>query len=410
MEVRRVAGRQRHLIVVVALLLVACGGPGLEGGPGAAPRFDFERLPTATPVLVQSGASPQAMVPPTATREPVQRHLQGVTVRIVAGSGARGALDGPGAEARFDGPFSLARDGRGYLVVAERPSGRMRIVDDEGFVRTWIGTPSQEASWGRDASSPFQQPSGLATDAEGTLYVVDASNRLMAVHVSGTFQPIAGGDLGYRDGRGAEAAFAMPWDVTLLPGGDLVVSDALNHRLRHVTPAGQVSTLAGAGEPGLLDGAALEARFYHPNGLAVDDTGTVYIADGGSLNTVRDEGNACVRRLSPDGRVSTYAGTAEAGYTDGTAAEARFGRPLLGMDLDDAGNLYVADMSNHVVRMITPAGEVVTVAGSGEFGLREGSGEEAQLGLPADILWDGQGGLYVADYGQHVVWHVDLPD
>lgn len=132
--------------------------------------------------------------------------------------------------------------------------------------------------------------------------------------------------------------------------------------------------------------------------------GQLCIADSGSLDGEKPA-QAALRLLSPDGHVTTLVG-GEPGYVDGPPEQARFGSPLIGIDVDALGNIYVADPTNHVVRLVTPDGRVRTLAGSGRYGLSEGSGSEAQLGLPADVLWDGHNGLYVADYGQHVIWYI----
>ena len=153
----------------------------------------------------------------------------------------------------------------------------------------------------------------------------------------------------------------------------------------------------------------MEVEFTHPNGLAFDARGFLYIADGGSISASAEGANARIRVLSPAGQVSTYAGSSQTGYVDGPSSEARFNIPLLGIAFDGDDNLYVADMNNHVVRLVTHDGRVLTVAGTGEYGRRGGSGADAILGLPADIVWDGRDTLYVADYGQHVIWQIMLP-
>jgi len=339
----------------------------------------------------------------------MRQYWPGAEVSVFAGTGARGGVDGPREEAQFDGPFSLALDSKGTLYVAEYGSGRIRIIDAQGYVYTWIGRPTEEEQWRSDPNSPFIRPTGITIGPDDWLYVVDGHHQVTAIHADGRYRRLAGGKLGAQDGDADQASFNIPWDVAVRTDGALYLSDALNHKVRLLSTDGQVSAIAGVGAPGWSDGAAQNAQFNHPNGLTLDDQQRLYIADGGSLDQRTEEGNACLRTLSPDGQVATLAGSSAPGYVDGEAALARFQRPLLGLDLDAQGNLYVADMNNHTVRLVTPSGQVYTLAGTGEFGRQGGAGNAAMLGLPADVLYDGQGHLYVADYGQNTIWRITLP-
>jgi sugar lactone lactonase YvrE len=334
-------------------------------------------------------------------------------VTLYAGTGQRGGLDGPALEAQFDGPFALALDEVGRLYVAEYGSGRLRVLDPSGVVRTWLGTPEEGVSWLRDTTSPLYRPTGLASGAAGALYIVDGRQRLLVIHPDGTWGALAqrtvgGAPVQATTGDGDVTPWQSTWDVARGADGTLYLTDALDHRVRAYTREGQTGVVAGSGQPGHQDGPAAQARFTHPNGLVLDGVGNLYIADGGSLSSL-DRANPTLRRLTPQGIVETVAGDATPGYADGPAATARFQQPLLGLAMDGAGRLYVADMNNHAVRCLTPQGRVLTVAGTGTYGLRPGPGAQAELGLPADVLWDGRDGLYVADYGQNVIWRVTLP-
>ncbi|MCD6520115.1 MAG: SMP-30/gluconolactonase/LRE family protein, partial [Anaerolineae bacterium] len=327
---------------------------------------------------------------------------------VYAGTGHPGAINGPRLEATFDGPFSLAMDVQGNLFILERASGRIHIIDRGGFVYTWIGTPGEGRTWPRDRTSPFFHPTGLAVDAEEKVYISDARHRIVLIRPNGSFSLLAGGKQGFQDGPALSAAFRTPWDLVLSPQGQLYISDARNHAIRSLLPSGQVTTLAGTGQPGYRDGPAHTAQFNHPNGLCLGPDGRLYIADGGALSSENVQGNAAVRVLTPEGQVETLAGSDEPGYIDGQKEKARFQHGLVGLTMDDQGNLYVADTNNHAIRVITPEGQVLTVAGTGEYGLREGPGNQAQLGLPTDVLWDGKEGLFVADYGKHVILYIRL--
>jgi len=365
-------------------------------------------LPTLAPVtLVPGGLSPEPT--PTHAQGSVQHHVPGVEIRVWAGSGRRGSVDGPGREAELADPIALVLDVQGRLYVAERASGRIRVVGLDAFVRTWVGSASGSGDGAPDPTSPLDRPAGLVLGEDGALLVVDASHRLISLRAGGTPTILAGTDAGYRDGPALEAALQFPAGLALGPDGTVYIADSGNHRLRVLGTDGQLRTLAGSGLPGFADGAAAEARFAGPSALCISSGGQLYVADAGALGSRALDG-AGLRLVSPEGQVETVAGADVQGYVDGPASEARFGSPLLGLALDGAGNLYVSDPSNHVVRMVTPAGEVMTLAGDGTYGLVEGSGEEARLGLPAGMVWDGERALYVADYGQHVIWRIVLPE
>lgn len=403
----------RILTAFLGLLLV-CALAGCAPAP-LSERAQAARL-QAVPIETSPAQDGRWLPPaawPTATPYPrtaIRQYWPGAQVSAFAGVGVRGGIDGPREEAQFDGPFSLALDSRGILYVAEYGSGRIRIIDTQGYVYTWIGQPTEKEQWLSDPNSPFIRPTGITIGPDDWLYVVDGRHQATAIHADGRYRRLAGGTMGARDGAAGQASFNIPWDVAVRMDGALYLSDALNHEIRLLTTDGQVTTVAGAGSPGWSDGAAQNAQFNHPNGLAIDGQQRLYIADGGALDQYAAEGNACIRTLSPDGQVATLAGSNDAGYVDGEATLARFQRPLLGLDLDARGNLYVADMNNHAVRMVAPNGQTYTLAGTGEFGRRGGKGNEAMLGLPADVLYDGQGSLYVADYGQNMIWRITLPD
>lgn len=166
------------------------------------------------------------------------------------------------------------------------------------------------------------------------------------------------------------------------------MSDWSNHSIRKITPTGVVSTFAGLNE-GFADGTGTTARFDNPAGLAVDSSGNIYVAD---------ESNSRIRKITPSGVVSTIAGSND-GYADGTGTSARFFKPT-GVAIDGSGNLYVADRINHRIRKITSAGVVSTLAGSSR-GWADGIGTVAQFNLPSGIVVDGSGTVYVADERNH---------
>ena len=194
---------------------------------------------------------------------------------------------------------------------------------------------------------------------------------------------------GIADGEASAAQFFYPTGIAIDAAGTLYVVDWGSDRIRKITPKGEVSTLAGS-EEGFADGQGSAARFSHPFGIAIDAEGNLYVADSG---------NNRIRKITPEGEVSTLAGSgklfAVGSFADGQGNAARFKWPL-GIAIDMAGNLYVADTFNNRIRKVTLKGEVSTLAGS-EQGFSDGQGSTAQFNSPSSIAVDTAGNLYVAD-------------
>jgi sugar lactone lactonase YvrE len=215
---------------------------------------------------------------------------------------------------------------------------------------------------------------------------------------------LAGGsEAGYVDAQGGKAFFRTPANLAVDKEGNIYVADTNNHRIRLIRPDGTVSTLAGSTERGYVagyaDGPAGQAKFNGPRGVAVDAKGNVYVAD---------TGNHCIRVISPAGQVTTLAGGRQPGYADGQGDQARFNYPT-DIAIDATGNSYVADTANHAIRKITPAGLVSTVAGNGTPGDADGSPKAAQFRAPEGIAVDSQGNVYVADTGNHRIRKIVRP-
>jgi sugar lactone lactonase YvrE len=200
---------------------------------------------------------------------------------------------------------------------------------------------------------------------------------------------------GSADGTGAAARFNGPSGVAVDGAGNVFVADNGNNTIRKVTPSGVVTTLAGtAGSYGSADGTGAAARFCSPSGVAVDGAGNVFVADG----------NNTIRKITPSGVVTTFAGTAGSyGSADGTGGAARFSSPE-GVAVDGAGNVFVADTGNNTVRKITPAGVVTTLAGSADSsGSADGTGAAARFNGPQGVAVDGSGNVFVADTGNNAI-------
>lgn len=207
---------------------------------------------------------------------------------------------------------------------------------------------------GAAPASRFSDPYGVAIGPRGAIYVADGgdANRIRVVQPDGAVSTLAGGKEGFIDGLGAAAAFNTPSAIALDHLGNLYVADTGNHAIRRIAPDGAVTTLAGNGSPGYVDGIGRAAQFNGPVGIAVDDAGIVYVAD-----TYNDR----IRRIAQDGTVTTLAGTGKPNLFDGPGTAAAFDTPSA-LAVDHDGNLYIADTGNNAVRRLRPDGTVDTLA------------------------------------------------
>jgi sugar lactone lactonase YvrE len=310
-----------------------------------------------------------------------------------------GTSDGNAGAARFGWVGSLRFDASGNLYVADTDSCTIRKVTAAGVVSTYAGKPGQFGSTdGALATARFGYISGVAVGADGSLYVADYGNyTIRKVDPSGVVSTLAGstGVSGFADGTGTAARFIQPQNLAVDAQGNVYVADGKGYRVRKITPAGVVTTLAGTGVQGAQDGPAAQATFGILLGIVVGDDGSVYVSDGD---------NNTVRKISAGGTVSTLAGTAGLkGATDGEGGLARFWFPG-GLALEASGNLLVVDSLNSTVRRITPSGTVTTVAGvAGVFDSHDGLPLESNFMLPSDIALDSSGNACIADSANHVV-------
>ena len=310
-------------------------------------------------------------------------------VTTVAGNNDRGHHDGLGAAARFYLPIGIASDSNGNLVVTDYGNQCIRKVNANGAVTTIAGSPRVSGHQdGVGAAARFNHPSGLAADKYDNLYVADMANHCVRkISPDGTVTTLAGssGNAGHADGIGAAARFNRPCGLAVDDDCIVYVADTLNYRIRKVTAAGQVTTLAGSGDQSHADGLGAAAFFAMPRRIAIDRAGTMYISDKNRI-----------RKISPEGSVTTLAGREDPGRADGLGAAASF-NTLVDLTMDAAGNLYVADALNHRIRKVTPEGQVTTIAGSGTPGHADGIGTAASFNRAQGLALDASGNLLVAD-------------
>ena len=312
------------------------------------------------------------------------------TVSNFAGNGTVGSTNGQGPNASFNSPFGMDTDAEGNIYVCDAVSQKIRKIDPNGMVSTFSGSGTAGNSDGAASVAQFNYPSFISVDNAGIAYVTD-EHSVKKITPNGTVSTIAGSqEYGFVDNAlGAEARFSLPAGVANDGSGNLFIADYESHRIRKIISLGLVSTSAGSGVSGFINGSLLEATFNHPLSLAFDGSGNLYVGD---------YANFSVRKISPQGLVSTYAGNGQFGDLDGQGIEAQF-NGVLGMTFDAIGNLYLVDAGNRKIKKVTPNGTVSTVAGNGSIGDVIGNGNQAEFTSLYGIAIDADGNLYVSDRG-----------
>jgi sugar lactone lactonase YvrE len=327
------------------------------------------------------------------------------TFTTLAGTApSSGSADGTGPTAQFFQPSGVAVDGSGNVYVADKSNHTIRKITSGGVVTTLAGLAGTPGSVDNTGSfARFRDPSGVAVDGSGNVYVADSTNHTIRKITSGgvvtTLAGLAGSN-GSVDDTGSAARFKFPAGVAVDGSGNVFVADYGNHTIRKITSGGAVTTLAGlAPSSGWVDDTGSVARFSGPSAVSVDSGGNVYVAD---------TFNNTIRKVTSLGVVTTVAGlgpnpTSNPGSADGTGTAARFNNPQ-GVSVDSSGNLYVADTNNHLIRKITTGGVVTTIAGLvGSSGSADGIGSVARFNLPFGVAVDVAGNVYVPDYFNHTI-------
>ena len=318
-------------------------------------------------------------------------------VSLFAGSATQqqGNADGLGTAARFERARGIAFDSAGRLVVIDEST--LRRITPDGNVTRWVGASSYGAyADGSFAQARFSAPAGITSDAAGNLYVADSGNYSVRKLAGGQVTTLAGSPTNYTviDGTGTAAGFNSPQGITVDAQGNVFVADTYRHVIRKITPQGVTTTFAGANDQhGHVDATGGAARLAYPNDLVADAAGNLYVTDSNNYG---------IRKITPAGVVTTLAGGGR-GTSDGTGAAATFDEPA-GIAIDGAGNLYVGDTG--LIRKVTPAGVVTTLAGGGpdQLGLTDGQGAAARFERYLfSLAVDADGNVYAADHDNGVV-------
>lgn len=368
---------------VVTTLAGQADAPGNADGNGTAASF-------RGPMGIAVDAAGTIYVADTGNR----------AIRRISPSGAVTTMTLSGST--LSEPRGIALTASGAILIADYGSHTVRSISLSGAVTTLAGTlDTPGTADGATTAARFHYPSAVAVSTAGTVYVADTDNDTLRAISGSAVSTLAGlaGRVLTVDGQGTNARFDAPYATAVDSNGVVYVADATAHVIRRIGTDGVVTTFAGLpGVFGVDDGTADNARFYSPSGIAVDATGTVYVAD---------TFNSTIRKITPGRVVTTLAGTGRVrGSTDATGASARFDQPF-GIAVDSNGTVYVADARGNTIRKITAAGVVTTLAGrAGSAGSADGSGSNARFTVPYGIAVDTSGVLFVVDHGNHTIRRV----
>jgi hypothetical protein len=317
-------------------------------------------------------------------------------VSTFAGSGVAGATNGIGTAAQFNNPSAICTDASHNVYVADSNNNVIRKITPTGIVTTLAGSGVAGFADGNGTAAQFNNPSGICTDGV-SIYVADTNNnRIRKISAAGVVTTLAGSTQGYIDGTGTGAKFNAPMGICYYTGGIVLVADTSNNKIRKITAWGVVTTFAGSTQ-GYADGTGTAAQFNAPRGISIGSFSSNYAF------YVADTNNNRIRRITATGVVTTFAGSTQ-GYADGTGTAAKFNLPV-SIANDNQENVYVTDSNNNRIRKITPiynspSGIVVTYAGSTQ-GYANGGVTSALLNIPSGIFID-TNILYFADSNNRI--------
>ena len=336
-------------------------------------------------------------------------------ISTIAGNGV-GGFSGDGAAAtaaQINHPYAVAIDGSGNIYIADENNNCIRKINSSGVISTIAGngTLGYSGDGGAATAAELSLPRGVAVDGLGNVYIADYGNCMIRkVDNSGIISAIAGYRVSGSFGDGGPATASglyFPTGVAIDRVGNVYIADLGNYAIRKINTSGIISTFAGNGHNGFSGdgGAATAARIYDATGVAVDGIGNVYIADNG---------NNRIRKVNSIGIITTFAGSGMAGLGsyvgDGGAATLAYLNHPNSVEVDESGNVYIADSYNHRIRKINRSGIITTVAGNGTAGY-SGDGIDAtasELNYPFDVTIDWSGNAYITDEGNSRIRKVAL--
>jgi sugar lactone lactonase YvrE len=335
----------------------------------------------------------------------VSLHAQDSVATLAGQPLVSGAANGTGTNALFSDPAAIVTDTTGNFFVADSQNHAIRKVTTNGVVTTFAGQLGVSgAANGSGANALFNMPSGLAFDGGGNLFVADTGNgtirKITPAEAVSTFAGIAGSS-GFADGAAGSAQFNSPLGIAVATNGEVFVADSGNHCIRRIS-GGVVSTFAGSPQIwGSADATGTNAQFNGPVGLAIDARGNLFVSDAN---------NDTIRKITSKGVVTTFAGAAGAdGSADGVATAARFRSPAE-LVFDQNGNLFVADSFNQTIREISTNGIVSTVSGiAGIFGSTNGVNRQGRFYNPYGLAFGAEGSLLVSDTYNELIRLVLVP-
>lgn len=309
------------------------------------------------------------------------------------GNGLQGDVNGLLEVAEFNFPTASIFDSNNNLLIVDRGNHKIKKIDSSGNVITLAGTGVLGSLDGPLSIATFNYPSSIVEDSQGNLFICDQSNhKIRKIDTNGDVTTFAGtGDGGFIDGAGNIARFYYPDEITIDTSDNIYVADYYNNRIRKITPLGIVSTVAG-GVVGDMDGVASLAKFKWPTGVCLDSNGNIFVTD---------YGNHKIKKIDTSGNVTTIAGSV-AGDENGNSSLAKFKNPTISA-IDSSGNIFVADYGNNKIKKIDTSGNVTTFAGDGTIGNRDDELLLAEFNQPSAVTFNNSGELFITDYGNHTI-------